>query len=140
MAQWSSNHLLSDQTQRFQHSTQHLNFYMSETPYTLQSLIDAVVSYKGRHKILPLNSVTGTVFGYTTVDSEGPAEIWEMPLKQAKQEAACFEDSDHILELLSSYMGRKQLADDLRKGAMKLKPMVFETWIPTPVQHYIPSL
>lgn len=109
---------------------------------TLQELFDAVLSYKAKSRegIAPVNSVTGTMFGFTVVDSEDPAPIWEMSLKQAKAEAQQYEDSDTLIGLMSSYMGRVQLVQDLRSGALKLRPFLMVPVVVVPYQYYIPSL
>ncbi len=109
---------------------------------TLQELFDAVLSYKpkAREALVPVNSVTGTVLGFTVVDTEGPAPVWEMSLKQAKLEAQQYEQADDLLGLISSYMGRVQLIQDLRKGLLKPKILVVEPVALVPFQYYIPSL
>lgn len=74
----------------------------------------------GRERIIPLNSVNGTRVGYTTADGEQQAVTWTIGAKTAKASAIArgSRESQRIRELLGSYMGRRQLLDELRAGTL----------------------
>jgi len=89
----------------------------------IYELLEAVRTYKLRPKerLIPVNSVTGTVIGYATADSEFESIEWTIPLARAKDTALArgTKEARYIRELLGSYMGRKQLLDELSKGTLE---------------------
>lgn len=112
----------------------------------LFELFEDVRQYKLRPKerLIPVMSVTGTTVGYSTADSDFPALQWTIDLRRAKQmaQARGTKESRRIRELFSSHMGRKQLLDELREGALEYgvaRPPQEEA-PPSPLQHTIPGL
>lgn len=86
-------------------------------------LFEAVRTYKLRPKecLITVNSVTGVTIGYATADSAFESIEWTMPLALAKETALArgTKEARYIRELLGSYMGRKQLLDELRRGTLE---------------------
>lgn len=114
-------------------------------------LLEAVREYRcqSRESLQPTGSVTGTLIGYMTADSTGPATTWLIPLKDAKASAIArgTREAERIRSLLTSFMGRKQLLEELLSGdlsygvARQYEPVVTIVAAPTgPRQHLIPGL
>lgn len=114
-------------------------------------LLESVREYRCQPKesLQPTGSVTGTHIGYVTADSVGPATTWLIPLKVAKATATArgTREADRIRSLLSSYMGRKQLLEELLSGDLsygvvrQYEPVVTIVEVPKgPRQHLIPGL
>lgn len=114
-------------------------------------LLESVREYRCQSKesLQPTGSVTGTHIGYVTADSAGPATTWLIPLKAAKASAMArgTREAEHIRSLLTSFMGRKQLLEELLGGdlsygvARQHEPVVTIVEVPLgPRQHLIPGL
>lgn len=86
---------------------------------TLYELLVAVRAHKleSGESFLPLNHVTGSEVGYVVVDSKGgPAPVWRISRKKALATAKVSNKVGyHIRELVSSYMGWKQLTKELKR-------------------------
>lgn len=110
-------------------------------------LLESVRTHKlrPRESLVPVNSVTGLVIGYATADGDSSVS-WTMGLRQAKESATArgTKEVAHIIELLSSYVGRKQLLEELRSGALEYgiarPPGPVEAQPAGPVQCFIPGL
>ena len=114
-------------------------------------LLEAVRGYRfqSKERIQPAWSVTGALIGYTTADGEGPSTVWLIPTKMAKSSAAArgTREAQRILGLFSSYMGRRQLLDELLSGDLSYgvvrhpEPVGGLSDAPKgPRQHLIPGL
>lgn len=88
----------------------------------IYELLESVRAHELRPKesLVPLNSRYGTVIGYTVADTEGATDTWSIPIKLAKASALArgTRESVQIADLLTSYMGRKQLLEQLRDGTL----------------------
>ena len=89
----------------------------------LFELLDAVRCYPttGKECIIPLLSVDGTVFGYTTADGEGPAVTWSMNLREAKKDALYrgTHEARMIRAYLVTHQGHRELLQKLREGSLE---------------------
>lgn len=111
-------------------------------------LLEAVRLYRlvGKETLINFNSTTGSVLGYTTADSEARANTWTIATRRAKESARNrgTKEGERIRELLSSYVGRRQLLEELRSGTLEYgiarPPKVVETEQLTPKQCTIPGL
>ncbi len=85
-------------------------------------LLEAVREYerKPKERLQPFGSVTGVDVGYTTADGEGPSVQWTILLRDAKASAQArgTREAERIRGLVGSYMGRKQLLDELLSGEL----------------------
>jgi hypothetical protein len=88
----------------------------------IYELLEAVRTYHLRSKesLIQVCSPTGTTFGYFTADSAFPSISWTIDLSVAKATALArgTRESLHVRELLSSFMGRRQLLIELREGVL----------------------
>jgi hypothetical protein len=88
----------------------------------IYELLEAVRAYRLRSKesLIQVCSTTGLTFGYYTADSDFPTISWTIDLNVAKATALArgTRESLHIRELLSSFMGRRQLLIELREGIL----------------------
>lgn len=86
---------------------------------TLYELLVAVRAHKleAGESLIPLDHVTGSEVGYVVADSKaGPAPSWRISRKKALATAGARNKVGyHIRELVSSFMGRKQLIGELKK-------------------------
>lgn len=114
-------------------------------------LLESVREYRlqPRERLQPTGSVTGTLIGYTTADGEAPSTAWLIPVRLAKETASArgTREAERIRGLLSSYMGRKQLLEELRSGDLSYgvsrvaEPVVTVVEAPAgPQQLLIPGL
>lgn len=89
----------------------------------LFELLESVRLYRLRtnETLVCTNSVTGTVIGYATADSSFPSVTWTIPLARAKESSLArgTKEARRIRELVGSYMGRKQLLEELRRGELE---------------------
>lgn len=89
----------------------------------IYELLESVRMYRLRAKesLVPSMSVTGTLIGYATADSDFPSVTWTIPLRVAKASAVArgTREAQRIRELLASYMGRRQLLEELRAGTLE---------------------
>ncbi len=88
----------------------------------IYELLEAVRAYRLRSKesLIQVCSPTGTTFGYFTADSAFPSISWTIDLSVAKATALArgTKESLYIRELLTSFMGRRQLLQELREGTL----------------------
>lgn len=114
-------------------------------------LLESVREYRRQPKerLQPTGSVTGTLIGYATADGDGPSTLWLIPTKVAKATASArgTREAERIRGLLSSYMGRRQLLEELLSGdlsygvARQPEPVVTIVEAPAgPRQHLLPGL
>lgn len=99
-------------------------------------MLEAVRAYQLRPRecLIPTGSVTGTIIGYTTADSDEVAIRWTIEAKRAKAQATARGD-ERLRSLLASHMGRKELLAELRKGTLVLaSPLEPEQAAPEPEQ------
>jgi hypothetical protein len=86
-------------------------------------LLESLRLYRLRAKecLIPTMSVTNTAMGFATADGDYPSVTWTIPTKVAKATALArgTRESARIHELLGSYMGRKQLLEELRAGTLE---------------------
>jgi len=121
----------------------------------IYELLESVRLYRLRTKecLIPVDSATGQMIGYTTADSDFPSVVWNIPVKLAKETALArgTKEAGYIRDLLSSYMGRKQLLEELRKGTLEygfarsmpvlqVEPESEPEPVAGPVQCFIPGL
>lgn len=89
----------------------------------IYELLESVRMYRLRAKerIIPTMSVTGAFIGYATADGDFPSVTWTIPVRAAKASASArgTRESVRIRELLASYMGRRQLLEELRTGTLE---------------------
>jgi hypothetical protein len=89
----------------------------------IYELLETVRQYKlrPREHLVLVNSMTGSVAGFATADNDEPSIEWSMDLRLAKETALArgTKEGERIRELLGSYMGRKQLLDELRRGTLE---------------------
>lgn len=89
----------------------------------IYELLETVRQYKlrPRERLVVTTSVTGSVMGYATADNGEPSIEWDIELRAAKETALArgTKEGERIRELLSSYMGRKQLLEELREGTLE---------------------
>lgn len=86
-------------------------------------LLESVRQYELRPKeaIIPLNSQNGSVLGYATAHPEFRSVEWSMPTRLAKITARDrgTREASRIQEMLSTYVGRKQILQELREGSLE---------------------
>ena len=105
----------------------------------IYELLESVRTYRLRTKecLVPTMSVTGATIGYATADSEFPSVTWSITARAAKTTALArgTKEAQHIRDLLASYMGRRQLLEELRAGTLEYgiaRAQTFEEAIPEP--------
>lgn len=112
----------------------------------LFELFEDVRQYKLRSKecLIPISCTDMRSVGYSTADGGHQAIKWTIDLRRAKQSAQArgTKESRRIRELFSSYMGRKQLLDELREGTLEygMAAPPIEEKAPGLTQLYIPGL
>jgi hypothetical protein len=85
---------------------------------TLYELLLAVRDHKLEpgESLIPLSHVTGSEVGYVVAGSKGPAIYWRISRKKALATSNARNKVGYrVRELVSSYMGRKQLIKELKK-------------------------
>jgi hypothetical protein len=89
----------------------------------IYELLESVRMYRLRTKerLVPTMSVTGASIGYATADSDFPSVTWTITARAAKATALArgTREAQHIRGLLASYMGRRQLLEELRAGTLE---------------------
>jgi hypothetical protein len=104
----------------------------------IYELLESVRLYRLRtnETLVCTNSVTGVVIGYATADSGFPSVEWTIPLARAKDSALArgTKEARRIRELIGSYMGRRQLLEELRQGTLEYGI----ARVPAPVPEHVP--
>lgn len=89
----------------------------------IYEMLESLRGYRLRAKecLIQVGSCDGLTFGYYTADSEFRSVSWTISLRSAKETALArgTKEAHHIRELLSSFMGRYQLLQELREGTLE---------------------
>ena len=89
----------------------------------IYELLESVRIYElpPKETLIQVTAPDGKTFGYYTADGPQPAESWVIDLKVAKSTALArgTKEALHIRDLLSSFMGRRDLLLELRQGTLE---------------------